>query len=149
MLKQDEELALTALKVLEKINLSQGFKSMRYLVNLINTQPTDSVIGEYGQFLFVKMLSTSEGYKFLKNNGWLDSKHELWVSEFNKRYTMMLETALVIAVNNEDFKNEDKLGYYKFFVLFHFCFVCVFFCLFVCTLWLHVVNCEIAYMCFH
>ncbi len=70
---------LTALKVLEKINLSQNsIKSQQYLIDLIHTQPTDDVIGEYGQFLFIKMLSTVQGLQFLQQNNWLNQKRMEW-----------------------------------------------------------------------
>lgn len=102
LLKREQRIALTALKVLEKINLSQSTaKSRSFLIDLIETQPTDSVVGIYGQFLFIKMLSTSEGLRFLKQTNWLANKRSEWISTANRRYTNMLETSLVVSVNDE------------------------------------------------
>eukprot|EP01084_Bolivina_argentea_P220668 373938_1 len=106
---KEQRLALTALKVLEKINLSQhSIKSSQYLIDLIYTQPTDSIIGIYGQFLFIKMLSTKQGFEFLKSTGWLNKKRESWSNLFHQRYTNMLETALVHSVSSTATLHQEK-----------------------------------------
>ncbi|ETO30231.1 cytosolic regulator Pianissimo [Reticulomyxa filosa] len=100
--KGNQELALTALKVLEKINVSQGnAKARSYLENLVKTKPTDQMVGNYGQFLFAKLLSTSSGLEYLQQLNWVDRKRFEWLSVFNQRYTLMLETALMTAVNKD------------------------------------------------
>eukprot|EP01083_Nonionella_stella_P016720 46699_1 len=102
---RQQRLALTALKVLEKINLSishaNSIKSRCYLIDLIATQPTDSMIGIYGQFLFIKMLSTKQGFKFLaKDSGeWINAKRKEWREYFHHRYTNILETALATSTH--------------------------------------------------
>jgi len=104
LLKSEQRLALTALKVLEKINLAQnGVKSHQYLIDLIKTQPTDALIGGYGQFLFIKMLSTVEGLKFLQQSDWLNRKRRDWIDAMHTRYTHMMESALVQAVSRDQY----------------------------------------------
>ena len=116
--RERETLALTALKVLEKINLSLESKGTKlnsahktarsYIIDLVNTSPTDDVVGNYGQFLFIKMLSTKKGFEYLKKKGWIDTKRKEWINHWNKRYTTMLETALLISVNKMDDDNDDN-----------------------------------------
>eukprot|EP01084_Bolivina_argentea_P098162 176439_1 len=124
MKHQDTASVLHATQLLEKMIclLDNHTESQQFLNALIETQPSDSIIGNYGQFLFVKMLSTCKGFQYLQSINWLENKRVSWKSQMHTKYTVILETALKITEanfsgkmecindeNEDEYKSEDKM----------------------------------------
>jgi hypothetical protein len=83
---------------------------MENLQNLIKSTPTDSVVGSQARFLFMRMLSLSEGFSYLKSIGWINSQRQEWLNVWNKRYISALETALILCVNNDQIPLLCQIG---------------------------------------
>lgn len=76
--------------------------SMKNLEIIVSMRPTLDHLGETGHALLLRFLSTSVGFKYLWEGGYVDRELDDWLHERNLRYTVQLEVLLDRALSLSD-----------------------------------------------
>ncbi|KAF8798977.1 hypothetical protein BYT27DRAFT_7236610 [Phlegmacium glaucopus] len=75
---------------------------------VVEMQPTLDHLGEMGQTLLMKFVSTSVGFRFLYDSGYIDREMEMWFNEQNLEYAVRVEVFLGKVFNSFNSVDEDE-----------------------------------------
>ncbi|TIB81103.1 hypothetical protein E3Q22_01432 [Wallemia mellicola] len=96
------EICELAVKYLEKV-----CESTEILELVVSMMPSLDHLGETGHPLMLRFLSTSVGFKYLKQFDYIDREIEDWFHERNANYVVLIEVYLSHALGMSAFDNSD------------------------------------------
>ncbi|KAI0036452.1 Rapamycin-insensitive companion of mTOR, N-term-domain-containing protein [Vararia minispora EC-137] len=93
--------------------LEEACESMDVLRLVVAMQPTLDHLGEIGHSLLLRFMSTTTGFRYLYNAGYIDKEMDLWLHERNIHYVVQIEIFLAkafetLAVDDDD---DDVLSF--------------------------------------
>ncbi|KAI9140964.1 Rapamycin-insensitive companion of mTOR, N-term-domain-containing protein [Paraphysoderma sedebokerense] len=90
------EIAQVAVSVLdEACNIPENLKT------LVKLKPSLDHLGEIGNPLLLRFLSTSTGFKYLNDMGYVEEEMKMWFENGNIHYVLRLELSMTKALNKK------------------------------------------------
>ncbi|KAK9759943.1 hypothetical protein K7432_016516 [Basidiobolus ranarum] len=81
--------------------LDEACKNQQNLETLVRLRPSLEHLGDIGNPLLLRFLSTSTGFRYLLELDYIESEMEDWFERRNKNYVIHLELALSKALSND------------------------------------------------
>ncbi|ORX78342.1 hypothetical protein K493DRAFT_321236, partial [Basidiobolus meristosporus CBS 931.73] len=81
--------------------LDEACKNQQNLESLVRLRPSLEHLGDIGNPLLLRFLSTSTGFRYLLELDYIESEMEDWFERRNKNYVIHLELALSKALSND------------------------------------------------
>ncbi|KAG5353197.1 hypothetical protein C0989_009378 [Termitomyces sp. Mn162] len=94
------------------VHFLQGLCEDKDILQLVvEMQPTMDHLGEIGHPLLMKFMSTSMGFRYLYDAGYIDREMDMWFNERNICYVVQVEVFLVKAFANNSDDDDDLLAF--------------------------------------
>ncbi|KAF5385668.1 hypothetical protein D9757_005476 [Collybiopsis confluens] len=90
--------------------LEEACESKDVLELVVEMRPTMEHLGDIGNSLLLRFMSTPTGFRYLYDAGYIDREMDIWFEEHNIYYVVQVEVFLAQVFNSND-EDEHTLGF--------------------------------------